>query len=403
MTDKNAPKIYSMTTEVPKPVHTIRLKDPIFEDLTIPAGSVATVPFDHLQLPEKGERFRIELGDAPFSAAAGRKIADACAARTGEKGILVITTHASFDPAAIASLRNELWPAYHTFHAYKITDQQYVERLSGDGWEKLTKHFVATWSGSAVAAKPRKAALSPEATISKFNKNAAGWSGDRKSPLYPHHRWMRRIVAELGAPKPGERTLDAGCGAGWVGIEAAKLGALVFAFDPSPEMVKFALENAAAENVKIDAQTGFVEKSPWNEPFSLVLNSGVISFAPNADAYLDALDAMVAKGGRLIIGDVNPRSRGMQERRRSEAIIPIREMNGLSRDEIQQKLEKRGYKITAHRYYQLTAPWDKYMHFCARKLGGLGCGYILNKNAKAASVDSNDSASFDSWLLRAEK
>lgn len=392
-----------MPTEVPKPVHTIRLKDPIFEDLSIPPGSAATVAWPNLQLPEKGERFRVEIDQVPFSAEVGRKLAETFGPRCGTKGMLVVTTHAAMDPVAIAAMRNALWPAFHVFRVYKIVDQQYVERISAEGSEKLTKHFVATWTGTAVAAMPRAAALAPDTTIAKFNKNAAGWSGDPKSPIYAHHRWMRKIVAELGAPKAGERTLDAGCGAGWVGIEAAKMGANVCAFDPSPEMVKFVLENAAAENVKVEAQTGFVEKSPWSEPFSLVLNSGVISFAPDANVYMNALDAMVAKGGRLVIGDLNPLSRGMQERRRTEPVVPIREMNGIPRDEIVKMLESRGYRVTAKRFYQLTAPWDKWMHFCARKLGGLGCGFILNKNAKAAMQDSNDAASFDSWLLRAEK
>ncbi|MBI3817474.1 MAG: class I SAM-dependent methyltransferase [Planctomycetes bacterium] len=406
MTEKK--NIYSMTSEMPKPVHTIRLKDPLFEDLGVPPGSVAIVTYESLQspdykLPEKGERFRVELGDVPFSAEIGKRIREMFEKRTGDRGLLIITTHAAFDPAAIAAMRNALWPAYHSYHAYKIAEQDYVDRLSAEGFEKLLKHFVATWNGSAVAARPRAAALAPDATISKFNKNAAGWSGDPKSPLYAHHRWMRKLVAELGEPKPGERTLDAGCGAGWVGIEAAKLGANVFAFDPSPEMVKFAIENAAAESVKIEAQTGFVEKSPWTDPFSLVLNSGVISFAPNAELYLNALDAMVAKGGRLVIGDVNPLSRGMQARRARVAVLPIREMNGIGRADIIKMLEARGYKITARRYYQLTAPWDKWMHLLAKRAGGFGCGWILNKNKAAAIRDSEDAAGFDSWLVRAEK
>jgi hypothetical protein len=43
------------------------------------------------------------------------------------------------------------------------------------------------------------------------------------------------------------------------------------------------------------------------------------------------------------------------------------------------------------------------MHFCAKKLGGLGCGWFLNRNARAAAHDSDDAAGFDSWLVRAEK
>ncbi|MFN0204973.1 MAG: class I SAM-dependent methyltransferase [Planctomycetota bacterium] len=396
-------KIYSMPEEKSKPVHSIRLKDPLLEDLNYPGGTVTSVSISIDKLPEKGDRFRFDLGATPLSADVAKTILKLTAGRPGDKTAVLVTSQTPWNPGAVVAFRNALWPEYHVTRAYNVQNQKYVDRFSAEGTEKLTKHFVATWSGMAVSAVKRAAALAPDTTIAKFNKNAAGWSGDQKSPVYPHHRWMRRIVAELGNPKPGQRTLDAGCGAGWVGIEAAKKGAVVSAFDPSPEMVKFVLENAAAENVKIDAQTGFVEKSPWTEPFSLVLNSGVISFAPDADQYLDALDAMVEKGGTLVIGDLNPLSRGMQKRRATEPIVPIRELNASTRADVIRKLEKRGYNITARRYYQLTDPWNRYMYFCARNLGGIGCGYILNKNARAASVDSDDAAGFDSWLIRAEK
>jgi 2-polyprenyl-3-methyl-5-hydroxy-6-metoxy-1,4-benzoquinol methylase len=395
--------IYSMTSAVPKPVHTIRLKDPILEDLNIPSATVVPLSPDAVSLPEKGERFRFDFGNHSLTVESARKIRALCESRIGDRGLLLVTSEAPSTPGELAAFRDALWPAFHVQRVYRVQNQKYVERCSADGRELLTKHFVATWSGVALAAFTRSAALSPEATIAKFNKNAAGWSGDAKSPMYAHHRWMRRIVAELGQPRAGERVLDAGCGAGWVGIEAAKLGASVCAFDPSPEMVKFAVENATAEKVTIDARTGFVEKSPWTEPFPLVLNSGVISFAPDADRYLAAIDAMVEKGGRLVIGDLNPRSRGMQQRRATEPVLPIRELNAVPRDEMIRKLEALGYRITARRFYQLTAPWDKWMHFCARTLGGFGCGYILNRNARAAQADSDDAAGFDSWLLRAEK
>ena len=87
-------------------------------------------------------------------------------------------------------------------------------------------------------------------------------------------------------------------------------------------MVKFTNENAAKEGVKVEAQAGFVEKPPWSEPFSLVLNSGVVSFAPDAERYLASLDALVAKGGRLAIGDLNPLSRGMAKRRAESRCFP---------------------------------------------------------------------------------
>ena len=84
-------------------------------------------------------------------------------------------------------------------------------------------------------------------------------------------------------------------------------------------------------------------------------------------------------------------------------MLPIRELNALARAEVEKALTARGYRLTARRYYQLTDPYPRLMHFLARKLGGLGCGTILKRNERAAAHDSDDAAGFDSWLLRAEK
>ncbi|HKE01058.1 MAG TPA: class I SAM-dependent methyltransferase, partial [Planctomycetota bacterium] len=309
----------------------------------------------------------------------------------------------AFDPRALAAFRDALWPKFHVFRAYKIENQHKAVRFDASGETVLADHFPSQWTGAAIAARRRSFALSPETTAEKFDQNAAGWSGDPTSPLYAHHRWMRRLVAEVGAPRAGERALDAGCGAGWVGIEAAKMGAQVSAFDPSAAMLKHVAENAKAEGVSIDAKVGFVEQPPFAERFPLVLNSGVISFAPEADRFLAALDALVAPGGRLVIGDANPLSKGMARRRAERPVLPIRELNASTRDDVELRLTKLGYRIAARRYYQLTYPVPELMHVSARRFGGLGCGWLLRRNQRAASHDSNEAAGFDSWLLRAER
>ncbi len=396
------PKNFHMSEAPGQPVATIRLKDAILEDLSLPQASVKQHAFPG-ELPPKVDRLRLELGSAPFSAELGAKLREALDPIVGEKGTVVLQTHAPFDEAGVAALRDALWPAFNAFRAYRLQSQRYIDRIDTDGTTKLTKHFVANFSGSAVALRRSAAAMAPSVIEKKFDQNAAGWSGDPKSPLWGHHRWMRRYVTDVAVPQPGEHVLDAGCGAGWVGIEAAKRGAVVKAFDPSPEMVKHVLENAAAEGVSVEAQVGFVEKPPWEETFALVLNSGVISFAPDADRFLEALDARVAPGGRLVIGDLNPLSRGMARRRRAKAILPIREMNALPRADVIGRLEARGYRITARRYYQLTYPVPELMSLSAAKLGGLGCGWLLARNVRAAQHDSEDAAGFDSWCVRAEK
>jgi 2-polyprenyl-3-methyl-5-hydroxy-6-metoxy-1,4-benzoquinol methylase len=384
-----------------KPFATIRLADAVLEDLQVPPPTLQTVPFPG-ELP-RAERIRVELGDAPLSPELARSLATAGEGILPEKGLLLIDSRAPRDERRLAAFRDALWPSLHVFRAYRLQHERKVERIDADGSTILHNHFPAQWTGSTLAARRRAAALSPEATTTRFDRTASGWSGDPASPLYAHHRWMRRIVAELGAPGPGERALDAGCGAGWVGIEAAKLGAVVSALDPSAEMLKLLEQNATASGVKVDARLGFVEEAPFSEPFALVLNSGVLSYAPDAERYLDALDARVARGGRLVIGDLNPLSRGMARRRASRPVLPVREMNASTRDDVASRLEKRGYRIAARRFYQLTYPVPELMHWSASKLGGFGCSVLLRRNEKAASRDSDAASAFDSWLLRAEK
>ena len=395
---------FSLPAQPLKVVAAIRLADPVVEDVGVPAASVVTAEFPG-EVP-KAERVRLELGSAPLDAATGRAVADAADAALPEKGLLLVSSHAPFAPQAIASFRNALWPRFHVFRAWRLEAHRKAVRVDASGEKRLDDRFPSSWKGAVVAARRRSAALSPAATAAKFDTNAAGWSGDPGSPVYAHHRWMRRLVAELaadGGSLAGVRALDAGCGAGWVGIEAAKLGASVAAFDPSAEMLKLVEANAKAEGVGVEAKVGFVEQPPFAERFRLVLNSGVISFAPDAERYLAALDALVAPGGRLVIGDANPRSKGFARRRSERAVLPIRELNASTRDDVEARLARLGYRITARRYYQLTSPVPELMHYSARKLGGLGCGWLLARNRKAASRDSDDAERFDSWLLRAEK
>jgi SAM-dependent methyltransferase len=200
--------------------------------------------------------------------------------------------------------------------------------------------------------------------------------------------------------------LDAGCGAGWVGIEAALAGAMASAFDPSPAMVEIAKRNAESCGVDLDARVGFVEDVPFERPFDVVLNSGVISFAPDADVFLRRLDALVESGGLLVIGDLNPLSRGFRRRRR-RPLLPARELNGLPRPLVESLLGDLGYTVEGRWYYQITFPLPEFMALSEQRMKGFGCGLSLLLNRSATAVDhaagSRLRQQFDSWIVRARK
>lgn len=86
--------------------------------------------------------------------------------------------------------------------------------------------------------------------------------------------------------KNGEKVLDYGCGSGFLGIVAAKLGGNVISVDLNNQAVKITKENALLNNVKIDVRlsNGF-EKIKDNEKFDVILAS-----LPYEDA--EALDEL---------------------------------------------------------------------------------------------------------------
>lgn len=306
----------------------------------------------------------------------------------------------------LAKLRDALWPDCHFGAVYRVADDGAVKRLAvGDGGGITGR--CEGGSRTIVFARTHADALGQTTTRKKFDANAPGWNGAPGSPGYPHYRWMRRLIAEVARPMTGLRTLDAGCGTGWVGIEAARMGAMVSAFDPSPAMVELAKQNAVQTGVDLDARVGFVEDVPFERDFEVVLNSGVISFAPDPDRFLDGLDTLVAPGGLLVIGDLNPRSRGFARRRKKNPLLPARELNGLPRARVETMLAARGYRVERRRYYQLTFPVPELMAVSEQRGQGWACGLLLLANRFAAGFDglfgSPGHHSFDSWILRARK
>lgn len=322
-------------------------------------------------------------------------------------GTLLLYVAGVSDRAHLAAWRNALWPALH------------VGRWYGFSTGRVHRHVLAgraevgasTLTGALLVARRRVEVMAPDATIEKFDLNAAGWDGEPGSPGYPHHRWMRRYVGLFARPPRGGRILDFGCGAGWCGIEAARHapGSRLCSFDPSPEMVRITENNALASGVEhFNGRTGFGEDPPFpaegEEPFDLVLSSGVISFSPDPERWLDGLASTVAPGGTLVVGDIHRESRGFRARRRTKPLLPVREMNARTRDEVRAGLERRGLAFEGWAGYQLTRPVPQLMHLNETRLRGVLTYPLLWKNQLAAAVDrvlgSPLQPWFDSWAIR---
>ncbi len=336
---------------------------------------------------------------------------DEVARELAPAGALLLHVSGAPDDRTLARWRNALWPLLHVALLYRISPAG-LTRQTLAGRERIPGDAGGT--GVLLVGRRRAHVMSPDVTVEKFDLNASAWNGEPGAPGYPHFRWMRRFVARFSGNRDARRILDFGCGAGWVGIEAAlrRPTAELCAFDPSPEMVRITETNARAEGiVRFTGRTGFGEDPPFpaegEAPFELVLSSGVVSFAPDVECWLDGVARAVAPGGTLVIGDIHRDSRGMRARRRSRPLLPVREMNAQVRADIRAALAQRGFAHERSAGYQLTFPLPQALHFNETRLEGAATWPLLLVNRIAAAVDaalgSPAQDQFDSWVMRLRK
>jgi 2-polyprenyl-3-methyl-5-hydroxy-6-metoxy-1,4-benzoquinol methylase len=383
---------------------------PVLEDLGLAAEDVVVV--DPAPPPPSARGGLPKLGTGPLlvgQIGGGLEAAVACArykeradaSLPADAPALFFLKDARTD-GELARWRSALWPWLHLLRVYRIAGGA-VEREVLQGREVLSGRCER--DGVILVGMRREHVLSPGFTVEKFDANAAGWNGRPGEPGYAHFRWMRRYVGRYAQPVAGERILDFGCGAGWVGIEASLAAgrAPLRAFDPSPQMIAQAEENARANGIEdFAAATGFGEQPPFpregEAPFDLVISSGVVSFSPDAGRWVDGLVSTVRPGGRLVVGDINRGAKGMIRRRKRKVLLPAREMNALTAGEMLALLEQRGFVCEAYGGYQLTWPVPQLMHASDTRLGGVLTGPLLALNKlKAGGLRL---AAFDSWVVK---
>jgi SAM-dependent methyltransferase len=329
-------------------------------------------------------------------------------ANVAAAGVLLLSLEGTRSEREQARWRDALWPLLHVGCIYELR-QDGILRRELAGSKRLRGATGA--HASLFVARRRAQVLAPAATQAKFDQNAAGWNTESGRPGYAHFRWMRRHVAEFAGALRVRRVLDFGCGAGWVGIEAAlRSGAEeLCAFDASPEMVRNAESNARAAGVaRFTGRTGFGEDPPFpaagEEPFELVVCSGVISFSPDQARFLDGLVRALAPGGTLVLGDLQRESRGMRRRQASRALLPIRELNACTHEELVPLLEQRGLRIEAARGYQLSWPMPQLNHWNETRLSGALDRPLLALNRCAGALLGGIAPrAFDSWVLRCSR
>jgi SAM-dependent methyltransferase len=112
-----------------------------------------------------------------------------------------------------------------------------------------------------------------------------------------------------GGPRPGERVVDLGSGAGmdsflaalWVGREGRVVGV-----DMTPEMIGRSRELTAQLGLEnMEFREGFIEKLPIEDAWAdLVISNGVINLCPDKLGVYREIHRILKPGGRMTVADI---------------------------------------------------------------------------------------------------
>lgn len=119
----------------------------------------------------------------------------------------------------------------------------------------------------------------------------------------------RDLIARHVAP--GDRVLDAGCGAGTFSFEAARVGASVTAIDGSAAMVTLARTRQQELGLTgIEFEVALLDSLSARPAgaFDVVLSSSVLEYLPDLKGEVARLVRLLKPGGRLILSMPNSES-----------------------------------------------------------------------------------------------
>ena len=112
----------------------------------------------------------------------------------------------------------------------------------------------------------------------------------------------RRRGTALG----GLRTLDIGCGGGFLAEEFAAMGCEVTGIDPSPASIRAARAHAAAAGLRIDYRVGSGEHLPVPDAaFDLVCCCDVLEHVSNVDLVVGETARVLKPGGLFLFDTIN--------------------------------------------------------------------------------------------------
>ena len=146
-----------------------------------------------------------------------------------------------------------------------------------------------------------------------WNSVAHAWA-ERADAVDRHHLDVTARMLQLAAPRRGERVLELACGAGGVGLAAARLvgpGGEVVLSDIAVEMTTIALARAGAsgiDNVSV-CELDVQEIAQPDEAYDVVLCRDGLMFAQDPARALREIHRILRPGGRVSLAVHGPRHR----------------------------------------------------------------------------------------------
>lgn len=195
---------------------------------------------------------------------------------------------------------------------------------------------------------------------SYWNKRAEGYSISNRESLESNDKEEYEKFLRKYIPKNKKcKTIDMGCGPGFLAILLAYMGCESFAFDCTENMLAKAEENARDLGVKIhtiqgDAQNPDIE----DNSFDLLVSRNVIWNLENPEKAYKEWIRILKPGGRIIILDGNHYcylfdDKYMEERKSSTHINDHKNMMGVDTSQI----DKIAYDLPLSN--KIRPEWDK--------------------------------------------
>ena len=123
------------------------------------------------------------------------------------------------------------------------------------------------------------------------------WDVERYEASHSYVWNFGRGVLDWLAAQPGERILDAGCGAGQLTSEIAAAAASVLGIDAAPSMVAQARQNFP----KLDFALADLTTFHTDKPFDAVFSNAVLHWVRPPQEAANRLAAALRLGGRLVV------------------------------------------------------------------------------------------------------